>query len=465
VDRTNQHILLIRRIMMSKMHGKQGRSGGVRRIGATVATIVFALGISACDSILEVTDPDIVTPSSLANEGGLATLRAGALGDLAVALDGAASGHGATAGLTVMSGLMSDEFDYSGTFPTRREGDTRLVQNTNGTMNNIYSNMHRARAAAVAATDLVEEFGGAASLASEMQSIVGFAYTIFAETFCAGVPFSTAPSDGGELEFGEPLTTEQMFQTGGSWFDQALASAGGSSDLNSLASVGRARALLGLGQVSAAASAVAGVPTNFVYNIEHSTNSRRQENGIYVMTTVRRQYSVGENKGGNGINYRSAMDPRIPWDGGTDLGQDDRTLYFNQLKYTSSNAPVVLASGIEARLIEAEAAAQSNDAAQVASIHDALRATLGLAPVDLSGMSSDELREYHFRERAFWLYSTGHRQGDLRRLVRVYGQPASSVFPWGAYFKGGTYSTDVTFPVPESEKNNPNYAGCLDRNP
>ncbi len=449
---------------MSK-HRNHGPSGWMRRTGLAFASIALVLGAAAC---LEVTDPDIVTPASLSNEGGLATLRGGALGDLAVALDGAASGHGATAGLTVMSGLMSDEFDYSGTFPTRREADTRLVQNTNTTMNRIYGNLHRARAAAETASELIAEFGGAATLASEMESIVGFAYTIFGETFCAGVPFSTAPADGGDLIFGMPLTTDEMFQTGATWFDQASANASGSMDLLDLAAVGKARTQLALGQIAAAATTVAGVPTSFVYNIEHSTNSRRQENGIYVMTTVRRQYSVAENKGINGIAYRSAGtagDPRLQWDGGTDLGQDDRTLYYNQLKYTSSNASVVLASGIEARLIEAEAAVAVPDGALVASIHDALRATVGLAPVDLTGMTQDQLRSYHFEERALWLYATGHRQGDLRRLVRVYGLQTMDVFPWGPYFKGGTYSTDVTFPVPESEKNNPNYAACLDRNP
>jgi hypothetical protein len=451
--------------MMIRMHAGPDRSEWIRKVLSTGMIVLLAFSLGACDSILEVTDPDIVTPGSLQSEGGLATLRAGALGDLAVAMSGSAAGHGATAGLVVMSGLMADEFDYSGTFPTRREGDTRLVQNTNGTMNRIYSNLHRARAAAEATVELAATFGGGGTLTSEMQSIVGYTYLVFAETFCSGVPFSKAPADGGELEFGQPQTTDQMFNGAIGWFDQAMAGAGGASDLANLARVGKARALLGLGQVSAAAAEIGGVSTDFVYNIEHSLNSRRQENGIYIMSTVRRQYSVAENKGVNGINYRSAGDPRIPWDGGTALGQDDRTLYFNQLKYPSSAAPVAMASGIEARLIEAEAAAQDGNAAQVQAIHNTLRATVGLADLDLTGMSAADLRDVHFRERAFWLYSTGHRQGDLRRLVRVYGQPVANVFPWGEYFKGGQYASDVTFPVPESEKNNPNYAGCLDRNP
>lgn len=441
------------------------QTGKIWRSMLAGATVLFALSSQGCDSLVDVTDPDIVTPESLNSEAGIATLRAGSLGDLAVAMSGSAAGHGATAGLIVMSGLMSDEYDYSGTFPTRREGDTRLVQNTNFTMNRIYGNLHRARAAAEATIDQATRFGGVPTVESEMQSVVGYAYVMFAETFCAGVPFSKAPSDGGELEYGVPLTTEQMFTKAVEWFDKAIASAGSDARLANLARVGKARAMLGLGQIAAAASVVSSVPTDFVYNIEHSTNSRRQENGIYIMTTVRRQFSIADGKGGNGIKYRSAMDPRVPWDGGTSFGQDDITTYYNQLKYTSSSAPVALASGIEARLIEAEAAVEAGDAATVASIHNDLRATVGLAAVDLSGMTVSEMRKFHFDERAFWLYSTGHRQGDLRRLVRVYGEDVSKVFPWGPYFKGGEYSSDVTFPVPQSESNNPNYQGCLDRNP
>ena len=428
----------------------------------TSLLILLGLGTISCDSLVEVTDPDIVTPESLNSEAGIQTLKAGSLGDLSVAMSGSAAGHGATAGLIVMSGLMSDEYDYSGTFPTRREGDTRILQNTNGTIDRIYSNLHRARAGAEATIDLAINFGGVPEVESEMQSIVGYSYVVFAETFCSGVPFSKVPSDGGDIIFGEPLTREQMFNTAITWFDQALASASGSANLTSLAHVGKARALLGLGQISAAANEITSVPTNFVYNIEHSDNSRRQENGIYIMSTVRRQFSVADGKGINGLMYRSANDPRVPWDGGTAFGQDDITLYYNQLKFTDSNAPVALASGIEARLIEAEAAAAVNNASQVENIHNALRATMSLSNLDFSGFSGNDLLLAHFNERAFWLYSTGHRHGDLRRLVDVYNMMPSEIFPWGPYFKGGEYSSNLRFLIPQSEANNPNYVGCLD---
>jgi hypothetical protein len=62
-----------------------------------------------------------------------------------------------------------------------------------------------------------------------------------------------------------------------------------------------------------------------------------------------------------------------------------------------------------------------------------------------------------FKERAYWLFLTSHRLGDLRRLVKQYSRTVNSVFPNGPYFKGGLYGTDVNVPVPQSEQNNPNY--------
>jgi len=454
---------------MKYIYNYQGKGRNATWLIIVAMATFLVLGTTSCDSLLEVVDPDIVTPETLNSEAGIETLKNGSLGDLAVAMSGSSAGHGATAGLIVMSGLMTDEYDYTGTFPTRREGDTRILQNVNGTINTIYGNLHRARAAAEATVDIAQTFGGVPKVESEMQSIAGFTYVIFAETFCGSIPFSKVTQEG-EIILGTPLSADEMYNAAIDWFDAALVSANSASDANlaNLARVGKARAYLGLGQISDAASEVTSVPTDFVYYIEHSGNSLRQENGIYTMTTNRRQFSIADGKGGNGLDYRTrgaAGDPRVPWDGGTDFGQDDITLYYNQLKYTSPSASVRLASGIEARLIEAEAAAQAGDNATVASIHDALRDTEDLAPVDLSGMTIPQLLDYHFDERALWLYSSGHRQGDMRRLVRVYNRNVEDVFPWGEYFKGGDYATTISFLVPQSEANNPNFEECTGETP
>jgi len=72
-------------------------------------------------------------------------------------------------------------------------------------------------------------------------------------------------------------------------------------------------------------------------------------------------------------------------------------------------------------------------------------------------------------------FAADHRLGDLRRLSRSttndgYGRDPESVFPTGAWFRGGVYGPDTNFPIPIEELNNPNVPGpapntCLDRNP
>jgi len=59
-----------------------------------------------------------------------------------------------------------------------------------------------------------------------------------------------------------------------------------------------------------------------------------------------------------------------------------------------------------------------------------------------------------FRERAFWLFGTGHRLGDLRRMIRQYGRGAETVFPTGTWHKGGPIGPDVNLVVAFREEQN-----------
>ena len=63
-----------------------------------------------------------------------------------------------------------------------------------------------------------------------------------------------------------------------------------------------------------------------------------------------------------------------------------------------------------------------------------------------------------FRERAFAMFGTAHRIGDLRRLVRQYGRAVTSVFPTGLYHKDNlTRGNQGSIIIPQTEDNNPNY--------
>lgn len=118
-------------------------------------------------------------------------------------------------------------------------------------------------------------------------------------------------------------------------------------------------------------------------------------------------------------------------------------------------------------MIEAEAQLKAGQpAAAIATLNAARTTVTGLAPLTDPGTEAGRV-DLLFRERAFWLFSTGHRTGDLRRLVRQYGRAANTVFPTGAWHKGGNYGVDVTVPVPQAEQNNPNLPAaattCIDR--
>ncbi|MBW3533938.1 MAG: hypothetical protein KY453_01765, partial [Gemmatimonadetes bacterium] len=44
----------------------------------------------------------------------------------------------------------------------------------------------------------------------------------------------------------------------------------------------------------------------------------------------------------------------------------------------------------------------------------------------------------------------------FERAIRQYGRSQDQVFPTGDYFKGGTYGSDVNFPIPFEETENEN---------
>jgi len=124
----------------------------------------------------------------------------------------------------------------------------------------------------------------------------------------------------------------------------------------------------------------------------------------------------------------------------------------------------VVASGIEARLIEAEAALHGGDPNWLTTVNT-LRTLVNLPSLAMPATPDAKL-DTLYQERAFWLYLTGRRLGDLRRLMRNYGRSAESVFPTGAYPLGGVYGAATSIPYVEAneEQYNPHItSGCQAR--
>lgn len=458
--------------------GERGRRAVTERlpVAATALLLPLLFALGACSDPLAVEDPDVAQPADLTGQAGLEARRLGAFGDFAVAY----SGSDDDAGQVLYSGALADEFIITGTFPTRTQIDARHVDNNNGSLSEFYSNLHRARRSAEATAERWAEadtLSGAATVVAEMKNLAAYTYVFFGENFCSGVPFSRVTRSG-ELEYGDGSTTDEMFGAAAGLFDEARSSAqsGGAGDLERLARVGKARALLNRGEFQQAAQAVSDVPTGWEYTVKHSTNSDRQFNGVMVFTNLDERWSVANDEGG-GLDFRDAYtagDPRTPWRVAPDSAAFNTNFVgYHEMKYPDRGAPVPLASGVEARLIEAEAALQAGDAGSFEQIHDDLRARLdasAVGPVEADTMSREQMVDFHFRERALWLWLTGHRHGDVRRLVRQYGRSEDQVFPTGTYFKVQfeNYGDMVVFPVPREETNNPNFSGrtsvCQDLN-
>lgn len=439
-----------------------------RRVAVAIVAAALAVGCST-EKILKVKDPDVVTPGSLQSKETLPALINGAIGTFHNAYVGPGSGN-ESSGQIGYGGLLADEYVSAGTFPTRHEVDQRDIDLTNGSNLDQFNFLSRARAAADLAARRYASLDPDVPEHSLALSLDGFSTILFGEDYCSGVPFSSI-TDNGDLEYGEPQTTQQMFERAVAKFDTALAVSGATDDLLNLARVGMGRALLDLGRYDEAAAAVAEVPDDFVYMIESSDNTTNETNGVYIFGENAKRLSIADKEGINGLDYRSSNDPRIDWapsltaGGDTVKGQDGSTPLMLQLKYPDRSAPAPLATGMEARLIEAEAALQSGSGDFMTKLNAARAQFPGMTPLTAGDIPADAVgkTDLLFRERAFDLWLTAHRLGDLRRLIRQYGRDSESVFPTGVWFKGGTYGTDVNMPVPADEQNNPNFQGCLDR--
>ena len=456
---------------------ERGVIGGGWRRGFLFLPILL-LGACDVDSILEVEDPDVILPGSVQGPTTLSAVHAHAIAEFSAGYIGD-SALSAGEGQVLMSGSLTDELIHTGTFDSREIIDRRVATDVNPTALTPYQLLHRGRAAGDLAARLFEEFAPNTERHAEVQSLEGFAETIFGENFCSGVPFSRQTLEGA-LEYGASQTTTQIFQAALASFDAALAAAiaADSEEQENLARVGRARALLGLGRYAEAAAAAATVPTDFEYVMYHSETTLRQNNSVWMYATSTGIFSVAEQEGGNGLPFRSRgniagsiLDPRIPVEriGLAQRGTLRPSEHWGQLKFPTRGSSTVLANGIEARLIEAEAALREGAAgvSRFVSLHNGLRTSVGLAPlsqVTVAAMTQNDRVDLHFEERAYWLYLTSHRLGDLRRMMWDYGRTQAQVFPSGTYFRtGAPYGTDTNFPVPFDEGNNPESMGCLTR--
>jgi len=450
----------------------------LRRAARLAACAVVAAGIAGCDSeLLSVDDPDIIDPTDVQSAAGAEAVRVGALARLGTATSG---GGDVTDNLFLLGGLFADEWINGDSFIARQEIDQRVITPENNFLTASSRTLNRARLSAEQAVALLAQYnpGAPAWQVAEMHFVQAYTVNLLAEHLCSGLIFSTVVN--GREQYGSPVTTQEAYQRALSSAEAGLALITGNTAndvrVRSALQVTRGRILMNLNRPADAAAAVAGVATNFRYQILHSLASESNYNVINSRNNVDRRYSVGNNEGGNGLNFATAGDPRVPVCVGNDTAcraigvtnarRDDLLQPFHvQMLWPTRDSPVTIVGGIEARMIEAEAQLRAGSTDYLTTLNAARATVPGLAPLVLPATASARVDQV-FRERAFWLFGRGHRLGDLRRLIRQYGRASETVFPTGAWHKNDArYGTDVTIPVPAAEANNPNPGSgvCLGR--
>jgi starch-binding outer membrane protein, SusD/RagB family len=461
---------------------------------ALALAVVLLAPIAACstETLLETEDPDLIDPAATRSEAGALGLRNGALSRFRDITGGNES-------TWLFGGLLADEWSTSSTFIQNDETDQRRIQTNNSTITGMFRDLARVRTAANQAIDAMNEFlPDSTRMIAELYFARGFAEMQLAQDFCNGIPLSNGAGD--TLVLGTPLTGAQVFEAAIASYDSALAliptiavtptdSVVTRSDtlIHRAIRVGKARALLGLGRFTEAGALVTAtaVPTSFTYN--HTFAVASGSNILWSQPNSQRRYTVGDSLEGNNRNllvrnalpFFSAKDPRLPVtytvssNGKDTTKAQDGFTFSRRTPLYGQTTPIAVVNGIDARLIEAEAALNANDPVKMLAILNALRAappqigTVTPAASSLPPLVDPGTLEGRvnllFREKAFWTFTRGQRLGDLRRLIRQYGRTPETTFPEGVHYRGGTYGPDVNLPVPFAETNNPNFQGCLDR--
>lgn len=475
---------------MKQMHNVRG----VVAFVATATAVSVIAGCNVNNELLQPQNPGIVDQSAVGSPAAAAALKIGAMGKLKyVVADPAPAGFGGSS-IWEASGLMSDEFMNSDFQNSQNDVDARTMSPDNQVSN--YARTTQARGFIRDAIAAEQQFEPSKTYnIGELYMGLSFIEMTLAEDFCNGIPLGF--NDQGVVNYGDPLfkpkTNAEVYDIALAHIDSALAVLGTATDTASVpirqaSLITKARILLNKGQFAAAAALVPSsvIPTTYNYLFVTQGSSNSDDLGIWTLNNSVARMSVGDSivvYGGktfqtlNVIPFASLNDPRVPILKGTDakLPAEDagQTPLFIQQVYKNRDDPIAMVSGIDARLIEAEAKLNANDIAGMTTILNDLRSQrppIGkFVPGTMASLatpaSKDAAVDLFFREKALWQFGRGQRLSDLRRLVRQYGRDPNKTFPAGQHYKGVVYGTDVAFPVPDVERVNPQFTGCIDRNP
>ena len=412
----------------------------IRRALARTLGAALLIGATACDSFLEVDNPNVIDASTIDPVQDAATLANSAQQNFAAAY-----------GWMIMySSWYSGESLVAETFPTRNEFGRRQVLNTNVSLNgDLWANITLGVAGARAVLQLALPTPTTNINVARAATWAGFSVLHMATDFCEGtIAQGTDP--------GPRLTTIGLLDSAIAYFTTAITvgTANGTADGVALARaslVGRARAQLQAGRKAQAATDAQAVPASFVFSlpfIDDLAQRNRLGNRLWQFTLDRGSISIAP-------AYR-VTDPRVPFKAPgqhTLTPQDPASgAFFIQNKYPAFNTPIRVASKLEADYILAETQGVTEQLALINARRTANGQTAYSGATDANSVLTELMSQ-----KTLDFFLEGRKLGDFRRNPNnVLNMPE----PGAPYFKAGfpPISNGTCYPVPLPETdNNPNF--------
>ncbi len=412
----------------------------IRRALARTFGAALLVGAVACDSFLEVDNPNVIDAGTIDPTQDATTLANSVQQNFAAAY-----------GWMIMySSWYSGESLVAETFPTRNEFGRRQVLNTNGSLNaDVWTNITVALSSARTVLNLSLPTPTTNINMARSATWAGFSALLMASDFCEGtIAQGTQP--------GPRLTTIELLDSTIAYFNTAITVGNANATAEGVALaraalVGRARAQLQAGRKSQAATDAAAVPAGFNFQfpfIDDLANRNRLGNRLWQFTLDRGSISIAP-------AYR-VTDTRIRFlaPGQHTLAPQDPSSgpFFIQQKYPAFTSPIRVASKLEAEYILAETQGMTEQLALINRQRVANGQAAYTGAVDANSVLTELMNQ-----KALDFFLEGRKLGDFRRNPNnVSNMPV----PGAPYFKAGfpPISNGTCYPVPLPETdNNPNF--------
>ena len=418
-----------------------------RRAVSFIAGCAATMFVAGCGDILSLkqSNPGQVDASTLYVPSNAQLVVNGAIADFECAYTRYVAG----------SGLLSDEIAAAIANSVNFDYDRRLVTPTGPYVGgcggaqqpSFYTALSTARAAADTAHARFEEWTDAqvpdrVKLMGQLSAYAGYSLVALGEAMCSAA-----------INVGPELTSAQLFAEAKLRFDRAITEATTANDQTTLnlARLGRARALINVGNTAAAAVDAALIPANFIVNVSMDAVNTRRQNTVFLHIT--QSFFGTVDPSFRNLTLGNAPDPRVAVTNSGRTGSAANTPIWTPNKYPLVNSPIPLAKYAEAQLILAEARIAAGDLAGAATAINNARNSggrTGLPLYDATGQTAAQVRAQLIEERRREFFLEGHRLFDIRRFAIPLSPAPGAPYPLG----GGTYSDAVCFPLPAVERNN-----------